>query len=567
MSSNLRDFQKTEIKRLKEKIQKADLPVKVKRKAFLEVERLKLISPASGEYNLIWSYIDWIINLPWKNSSAGRIDVEKLEEVLDKEYFGQKKMKERIYEYFSIRKLRKEMKGSILCFVGPPGTGKSSLAKAIAQALKRKYLSLNVAGFTENRQLKGERNGFSGGQPGAVIKSLREAGCNDPLILLEGVDRIGNGVPKGEIISALLEILDPENNQYFIDSYLGLSFDLSRVLFIAKAHNAEEIPDALMDLFEMVEFTGFIEEEKLEIAKRYIIPSQIKIHGLSQKEVQITDGAIKKIIREYAIEEGIRVLQREIITIYRKVARMRASGEKVFWKILPQSLPKYLGTPVYIPDIAEKKPEVGLVCGLAWTPSGGDVMFIEGLKMKGSGQVFSTGQLGGIIKETIQTAHSYIRSQASLLGINSKDFTDYDIHIHFPREAVPKDGPSAGIAISLVIASVMSGMPIRNDMAMSGEVSLRGNVFSVSGIKEKLSAARRAGIKKVILPKDNQKSLPDLPQKLREEVEFIWVEKMEEVFENALIGFRKQEKLLKAIQKEVKKLKKKNNRKKRLEGK
>jgi ATP-dependent Lon protease len=569
MNSDQKDFQKLEIRRFKIKIQKAALPPMVKRKALLEVERLKLISPASGEFDLIWSYIDWLISLPWKKMCAGKIDVEKLEKVLDKEYFGQKKMKERVYEYFAIRQLKKEIRGTILCFVGPPGTGKTSLARSIALALDRKFVRLSVAGFTNSKQIKGERYGFSGGQPGAIVKNLRKAGWNDPLFLIEGVDRLGNGAPKGEVISALLGSLDPEHNSNFTDDYLGLKFDLSKVLFIAKAHSLDDIPDTLLDLFEIVEFTGFIEEEKLEIVKRYITPTQIKRHGLSKKEAQISDGAIKKIIREYAIEEGIRVLQRDIITICRKIARMRASGIGASWKVTPQNLTKYLGTPIYIPDLVQKKPEVGVACGLAWTSSGGDIMLIEGLKMRGSGQIFSTGQLGNVIKESIQTAHSYVRSQAPLLGINSKDFTNYDIHIHFPSESVSKDGPSAGITISLVIASVMSEKPIRNDLTMSGEVSLRGNILPVSGIKEKLSAARRVGIKKVILPKANQRSLPDLPEELTKELEFIWVERMDEVFEKALIGFEEQKRLYQVVEKEVKKKvveKKKRKKKKKKTG-
>lgn len=557
------DAQKSEIGEMEKKIHEAGLPLQVERKALIEKERLRLISPASSEYSLILDYINWLLSLPWAQSCAEEIDVEKLEKVLDKEFFGQKKMKERIYEYFSIRQLKKDIRGSILCFVGPPGTGKTALAQSIASALDRKFVRLSVAGSSASQQIKGERLGFSTGSPGIIIKNLRETGCNNPLFLIEGVDKLGDGNPKGEVISALIEVLDPEHNSSFIDNYLGLTFDLSKVFFIATAQNIDEIPDALMEIFEIIEFTGFIEEEKLQIARRYLVPTQIKRHGLTEGEVKITDEAIKKIIREYTIEEGLRELQKEIETICRKCARLKASGSGNLWKISAENLTDYLGTPVYIPEIAEKKPEVGVACGLAWTASGGDIMLIEGLRMRGSGQIFSTGQLGGIIRESIQTAHSYVRSKAQLLGISYQDFTNYDIHIHFPSEAIPKDGPSAGVTICLVIASVMSEKPIRNDLAMSGEVSLRGNILPVGGVKEKLSAARRVGIKKIILPKANQRNLPDLPEELVGDLEFIWVERMEEVFEKSLIEFGKQKKIFEVIKREVEKAgrKKKKRRK------
>jgi len=552
-----------EIRELEKRIQDADLPVQVKRKALMEARRLKLISPASAEYSLIHDYIDWLLSLPWNRSCAEEIDVEKLEKVLDREFFGQKKMKERIYEYFSIRQLKKDIQGSILCFVGPPGIGKTALARSIASALDRKFIRLSMAGSSSSQQIKGERFGLATGSPGVIIRNLKEAGCNNPLFLLEEVDKLGNGAPKGEVVSALLEALDSERNSSFIDDYLGLTFDLSHVFFIATAQSADEIPDALMEIFEIIEFTGFIEEEKLQIAKRYLIPAQIKRHGLTEREVKITDEAIKKIVREYTFEEGLRELQKEIETICRKCARLKASGSGNFWRISEENLADYLGTPLYIPEIAEKKPEVGVACGLAWTASGGDIMLIEGLRMKGNGQIFSTGQLGGIIRESIQTVHSYVRSKAQLLGISYQDFTNYDIHIHFPSEAIPKDGPSAGVTICLVIASVMSEKPIRNDLAMSGEVSLRGNILPVGGIKEKLSAARRVGIRKIILPKANLRNLPDLPEELLSDLEFIWVERMEEVFEIALIGFGKQKRMFEVIKREVEKAgrKKKQTRK------
>jgi len=547
------EARKSEIEESEKKIRDAKLPLQIERKALIENERLRLISPASTEYSLIHDYIDWLLSLPWTQSCAEEINVEKLEKVLDKEFFGQKKMKERIYEYFSIRQLKKDIKGSILCFVGPPGTGKTALARSIASALDRKFVRLSVAGFSDTQQIKGERFGFTTGSPGVIMKNLKEVGCNNPLFLIEEVDKLGSNTPKGEVVSSLLEALDPEHNSSFIDNYLGLTFDLSQIFFIATAQNVDEIPDALMEIFEIIEFTGFIEEEKLQIARRYLVPTQIKRHGLTEGEVKITDEAIKKIVREYTIEEGLRELQKEIETICRKCARLKASGSGNLWRVSEENLTDYLGTPVYIPEIAEKKPEVGVACGLAWTASGGDIMLIEGLRMKGSGQIFSTGQLGGIIRESIQTSHSYVRSKAQLLGISYQDFTNYDIHIHFPSEAIPKDGPSAGMTICLVIASVMSEKPIRNDLAMSGEVSLRGNILPVGGIKEKLSAARRVGIKKIILPTANQRNLPDLPEELVSDLEFIWVERMEEVFEKALIGFGKQKKIFEVIKKEVEK--------------
>ncbi len=528
-------LQEKEVGELKEKIKASSLPPYVEKQALLEAERLRLISTASAEYGMVRTHIDWLLSLPWTRESCGEVDIERLERILTSEHFGQKKVKENILQLFSVRKLRKDLKGIVLCFVGPAGTGKTSLAQAIAKALGRKFMRVSVAGVRDESAIKGTRSTYTEAFPGKILNVIKGAGCTNPLIMIEPVDKMAKENLKGDPAAALAEALDPDKNFDFLDNYLGVPFDLSDVIFVTTALVPDEIPGCLFDLMEMIEFSGFIEEEKQEIAKKFILPMLLKKHGLSEQDIKFTDEALKKVIRQYTVEAGIRSLQREMENISRKCARAKASKSFTPCTVTTDNLEEYLGTPIYIPDIVPKHPEIGVAIGLAWTEAGGDLMLIEALKMKGNGQVIFTGQLGEVMKESIQAAHSYVRSKSEILGINYDDFTNYDIHIHFPSGSIPKDGPSAGITVSLVIASVMSDKPIRNDIAMSGEVSLRGRVIPVAGVREKASAAHRVGIRHVILPKGNEKNLLDLPEKIKKETDFIFVERIEDVFKHALL--------------------------------
>jgi ATP-dependent Lon protease len=562
------DLQEKEVAELKEKIKEAHLPAYVERQVLLEAERLRLISTASAEYGMIRTHIEWMLSLPWIKESYKEIDIEKLEKILTQEHFGQEKVKEKILELFSIRKLKNDWKGIVLCFVGPPGTGKTSLGQSIAKALGRKFVRISVAGIRDESEIKGARLAYTEAMPGKILRSIKEAGCGNPVMMIEQIDKMSSDLLKGEPFVALAEALDPEKNSNFLDNYLGVPYDLSDVIFVTTANIVDDIPGSILDLMEVIEFSGFIEEEKHEIAKKFILPALLKKHGLTEQDVRITDEALKKIIRQYTVEAGIKSLQREMENICRRCAREKASLKTrtsgkpfTFCEITEENLEEYLGTPIYIPDIVPKKPEVGVAIGLAWTEAGGDLMLIEALKMKGSGQVIYTGQLGDVMKESIQAAHSFVRSKAEMLGISYDDFTSYDIHVHFPSGAIPKDGPSAGITISLVIASVMSDKPIRNDVAMTGEVSLRGRVIPVAGLREKVSAAHRVGIHFVILPKGNENNLLDVPKRIKEETKFIFVERVEEVFKIALLDYTEnqesgEEILIKEIGKAVKATKK-----------
>jgi ATP-dependent Lon protease len=528
-------LQEKEVEELKERIRASSLPSHAEKQALLQVERLRLISTASAEYGMVRSHIDWLLSLPWARESFAEVDIERLEAILTQEHFGQEKVKEDILQLFSVRKLKGDFKGIAICFVGPGGTGKTSLAESIAKALGRRFVRINVAGSRDDSEIKGTRSTYTEASPGKILSAVREAGCSNPLIMIEQVDKISTENLRGDPAAALAEAMDPDKNSHFTDNYLGVPFDLSDVIFVTSALVAGEIPGPIYDLMEMFEFSGFIEEEKLEIAKKFILPMQLKKHGLSEEDIQFTDEALKKIIRQYTVEPGIRGLQREMETICRRCARAKAAHTFVPCTITTENLEEYLGMPVYIPDKVPRQAEIGVAVGLAWTEAGGDLMLIEALKMRGHGQVIFTGQLGDVMKESIQAAHSYVRSKAEMLGINYDDFTNYDIHIHFPSGSIPKDGPSAGVAVSLAIASVMSDKPIRNEVAMSGEISLRGRLIPVAGVREKASAAHRVGIRIVILPRGNEKNLLDLPEKIKQETEFIFVDRIEEVFKHALI--------------------------------
>lgn len=528
-------LQEREVEELKETVKASSLPPYAEKQALLEVERLRLISTASAEYGMVRTHIDWLLSLPWNRERCGELDIERLEAILAQEHFGQDKVKEGILQLFSVRKLKGDLKGIVLCFVGPAGTGKTSLAQSIAKALGRKYVRVNVAGTRDEAEIRGTRSTYTEAFAGKILTAIKEAGCSNPLMMIEQLDKMAAENLKGDPTTALADALDPEKNSAYLDNYVGIPFDLSDVIFVTTALTAGEIPSSIYDLMETVEFSGFIEEEKLEIAKKFILPMQLKKHGLSDTDIKFTDEALRKVIRQYTVEAGIKSLQREIESICRRCARAKASRSFAACTLTTDNLEEYLGAPVYIPDKVPRHPETGVAVGLAWTEAGGDLMLIEALKMRGNGQVIFTGQLGDVMKESIQAAHSYVRSKAEILGINYDDFTNYDIHIHFPSGSIPKDGPSAGVAVSMAIASVLSDKPVRNDVAMSGEISLRGRVIPVAGVREKTSAAHRVGIRTVILPKGNEKNLLELPEKIRQETNFIFVERIEEVFKHALV--------------------------------
>ncbi len=528
-------LQEREVEELKGKIKIIKLPAHVEKQALLEVERLRLISTASAEYGMVRTHIDWLLSLPWTKEKCDVVDIDRLETILNQEHFGQNKVKQEILQLFSVRKLKSDFRGIAICFAGPAGTGKTSLALSIAKALGRKFVRISVAGMRDEAEIKGSRSTYAEASPGKILGAIREVGCSNPLIMIEQADKMATERLRGDPYGALAEVLDPDKNSHFVDNYLGVPFDLSDALFVISAQVAGDVPSPIYDLVDVVEFSGFIEEEKLEITKKFIIPAQLKKHGLTDEDMGFSDEALKRVIRQYTVEAGIKGLQREIESICRRCARAKASQNFEPCRVTAENLEEYLGVPVYIPDKVPKFPEIGVAVGLAWTEAGGDLMLIEALKMRGNGQVIFTGQLGDVMKESIQAAHSYVRSKAEMLGINYDDFTSYDIHIHFPSGSIPKDGPSAGVTVSLVIASVMSDRPIRNDVAMTGEISLRGRVIPVAGVREKASAAHRVGIHTVILPKGNEKNLMDLPEKMKQEMQFVFVERIEEVFKHALM--------------------------------
>ncbi len=529
------DPQEKEALRLKKTIQKSRLPKNIQAQLMFEVDRLRMLSTASAEYGATRTYIDWVLFLPWMDTCDEPGTIEDVERELAADFYALQKQKEKVLEYLSVRKLKRDAKAEVLCFAGPPGTGKTAFGVAIAKALGRRFVRVSLGGVEQASEIVGERRTFMGAQPGKIIQSLAEAGVCNPVILLEDIDKLGQ--VRGDIARALLEVLDGELNRHFTDRYLGIPFDLSRVLFLTTADAPENISELLAEKIDLIEFPGYVEEEKLEIARNFLVPRKIKEHGLSGTDLIITNGGLEKIVRNYTAEAGLGGLEKQLEIICHKCARKRLEGESR-WEISEKNIEEFLGPPLYLPDMAEAKPEVGVATGLAWTSSGGDIMLIEALKMRGSGNVISTGSLGEVMKESIQAAHSYVRSKAEMLGIEFEEFTNHDIHIHFPSGAVPKDGPSAGITVCLVIASVLANKAIRNDVAMTGEVSLRGKVLPVGGIKEKVSAAYRVGIKTVVLPKENEKDLQEVPASARRALKFEFAERVDDVFGIALTDFR-----------------------------
>ena len=519
------------------KIEEAKLPEKVAQEARRETERLRMLSPASSEYQVIRTYLDWILSLPWhKRSGDEEIALKKVEEALDTRHYGLLEAKERIIEFLAVRKLRGgDPHGPILCLVGPPGTGKTSLGEAIAKAIGREFYRISVGGVRDEAEIRGHRRTYVGAMPGLLIQAFRRVGVKDPVLMIDEIDKMSAGGPSGDPTAAMLEVLDPSQNDEFVDHYLNLPFDLSSSLFICTANNLFDIPAPLRDRMEVIRIAGYTVEEKVEIAWRYLMPRLLEEHGISDKDIQFTDEVLSFISSRYSREAGLRNFERNLASIMRKRARRKAEGEEGAWIIDNAKVEEVLGSPRYSMEEAEKEPEIGVVTGLAWTSTGGDLMLIEALRMPGSGRLTVTGQLGDVMRESVDAALSFVRSRAKLLEIPDSEFRESDLHIHFPAGAIPKDGPSAGVAVTLAIASVLSRRPVRRDVAMTGEVTLRGKVLEIGGVKEKTLAAYRAGLREVIMPKGNEKDLRDVPPEVRQNMAFTFVATMDEVLRLALL--------------------------------
>ncbi|MBW2039010.1 MAG: endopeptidase La [Deltaproteobacteria bacterium] len=522
-----------EVKELREKMEVADLPDYVMKEAERELSRLEKVPTASPEYGVIRTYLGWLIELPWNRETKDNMDLDRAKRILDEDHYDLKEVKERILEYLAVRKLREEMKGPILCFVGPPGVGKTSLGQSIARALERTFVRLSLGGMRDEAEIRGHRRTYIGALPGSIIQSIRRADSKNPVFMLDEIDKVGADF-RGDPSSALLEVLDPEQNVAFRDHYIDLPFDLSKVFFITTANILETIHPALRDRMETLVLPGYTEHEKLGIAKKYLIPKQMGEHGLEATDVIFTDEGIKKIISSYTKEAGVRNLEREVARVCRKVAFKKGQGEEIGDTITPKNLREYLGPERYFPEVAMRTSRPGVATGLAWTEAGGDILFVEATKMPGKKGFSLTGQLGEVMQESAKAALSYVRTKAKELGIEKDFFEKFDLHVHVPAGAIPKDGPSAGITVACALASVLSGRPVRNDVAMTGEITLSGLVLPVGGIKEKVLAAKAAGIKKVILPARNRGDVEEISEELGQGLEFIFLESADEVFKVAL---------------------------------
>ncbi len=529
------DSQIAEINELREKLAQIELPEEVRAKVEKELSRLSMMPLAAPEVGIIRTYLDWLIELPWTAATEDNDDIKRVAEILDNDHFGLVRAKERILEHIAVRqRVGSKMRSPILCFVGPPGTGKTSLGRSIAEALGRKFIRISLGGIHDEAEIRGHRRTYIGAMPGRIIQSIRRAGTINPLFMLDEIDKVGADF-RGDPSAALLEALDPEQNNSFSDHYLELPYDLSKVFFITTANVLYTIPSALQDRMEVIEFSGYIEEEKLAIARQFLIPRQIEQHGLEDVDVNIPDSVVKVIIREYTYEAGVRNLEREIGQICRKLTRRLAENKTIPKTITRQSLPKYLGPPRYTEQKAEKEDEVGVATGIAYTEAGGDIMPIEVTLMPGKGQLTLTGQIGEIMQESIQAALSYVRSKAKEYGIKPEQFENNDIHLHVPEGAIPKEGPSAGVAMATALMSAFSNNKVRHNVAMTGEITLRGRVLPIGGFKEKVLAAHRAGIRTVVVPAQNKKDLVDIPRKVQRDLDIVFTEKMDDVLNTALI--------------------------------
>ena len=527
------DERAEEIAEFHKRIKDAKMPEKVFKECEKQLKRLEKMHPDTAESATVRTYLELMVELPWSKKSKDNLDIKAATKVLEEDHYDLEKVKERILEYLAVRKLKDKMKGPILCFVGPPGVGKTSLGKSIARALGREFVRISLGGVRDEAEIRGHRRTYVGALPGRIIQGIKQAGTNNPVFMMDEVDKVGMDF-RGDPSAALLEVLDPEQNHTFSDHYLGVSFDLSDVMFITTANLMDPIHSALRDRMEIIEIPGYTEEEKLGIAKRFLVPRQLKEHGITEAHIRIGEPTLREIVFRYTREAGVRNLEREIANTMRKVAKKIAEGKNRCYTISPANLHRYLGVPKFLPETEKEKDEVGVATGLAWTEAGGDVLHIEATVMMGKGQLTLTGHLGDVMKESAQAALSYVRSREKRLGINPATFAKSDIHIHVPAGAIPKDGPSAGITMGTALASSLSNIPVRRDLAMTGEITLRGRVLPVGGLKEKILAAKRAKLSTVILPKRNQKDLADIPKHLLRGVRLVFVDTMGDVLKASL---------------------------------
>lgn len=525
---------KSESEELREKVESAGMPENVKTVALKELARMQGMPSFSPEISYVRTYLDWLATLPWSKADKSSIDVKKARNILDEDHYGLDKVKERILEYLAVQKLVGKIKGPILCFVGPPGVGKTSIGKSIARSLGRKFVRMSLGGVRDEAEIRGFRRTYVGALPGRIIQGIQTSGSKNPVFMLDEIDKMGYDTMRGDPSAALLEALDPEQNNSFSDHYLEVPFDLSDVMFIVTANLLDPIPGPLRDRMEVIEFPGYTEDEKYHIAANYLIPKQLENHGITAKLLNITEAAARKVIGEYTREAGVRNLERELAAICRKFAKLFAEGEKKPVTVGAGDVEKYLGPLRFHHLEAEKKDEVGVVAGLAWTQAGGEILLIEATKMPGSGRLILTGQMGQVMQESVQAAHSYARSRAKEFKVKDLFYKDSDIHVHVPQGAIPKDGPSAGVAMATALVSLITKRPIRKEVGMTGEVTLRGRVLEIGGVKEKVLGAHRAGLKTLILPKDNEKDLLDVPANVRNEIKFHFAETMDDVLKYAL---------------------------------
>ncbi len=527
------DEKAEEVDEFHKKIKAAGMSPEVEEETVKQLNRLSKMHTESAEATTVRTYLEWMVEIPWSKTTEDNLDLKLAQKVLDKDHYGLDKIKDRIIEYLAVRKLKKEMKGPILCFVGPPGVGKTSLGQSVARALGRKFVRISLGGVRDEAEIRGHRRTYIGALPGRIIQGLKQAGYSNPVFMMDEIDKLGSDF-RGDPSSALLEALDPAQNNAYVDHYVAAPFDLSRVMFITTANVTDAIPSALLDRMEVIRLSGYTEEEKLKIAKKYIVPRQLKEHGLTSRRLKITNDTILKIISQYTREAGLRNLERMIANVCRKVARSVADGKKRLHTVEPEDLSKYLGVRIFTRDGEQEKDMVGVATGIAWTAAGGEVMHVEASATKGNGRLTLTGKLGDVMKESAQAALSYIKSRAGQFGVPDNFTSNTDIHIHVPAGAIPKDGPSAGVTMAVALVSALTGAPVRHDITMTGEITLRGRVLPIGGLKEKSLAARRAGIREIIIPGTNKKDLADLPENIRKEVKFHLVKTADQVLNLAL---------------------------------